>query len=82
MFYSLPLYSFSFLHNEGQNVHSINRIFVQASILQSFKEKFIRVVQRLKIGSPHEINAQVRKTRVQLNWAFTVYSVTDPDFGL
>ncbi|KAL9972185.1 hypothetical protein ACROYT_G018442 [Oculina patagonica] len=49
----------SFLHNEGQNVHSINRIFVQASILQSFTEKFVRVVQRLKIGSPHETSIQV-----------------------
>lgn len=49
----------SFLHNEGQNVHSINRIFVQVSILQSFKERFIRLVQRLKLGSPHETNTQV-----------------------
>jgi len=49
----------SFLHNEGQNVHSINRIFVQASILQTFTERFIRVVQRLKIGSPHESSIQV-----------------------
>lgn len=62
MFVSLPLYSYSFLQNEGQNVHSINRIFVHVSILQSFKEKFIRLVRRLKIGSPHETNTQVSKT--------------------
>lgn len=49
----------SFLRNEGQNVHSINRIYVHASILQTFTEKFIRVVQRLKIGSAHETGIQV-----------------------
>ena len=51
---------FSFLQNEGQNVHSINRIFVQASLLETFTDRFIRVVQRLKIGSPHESSIQVR----------------------
>ncbi|XP_074620030.1 2-aminomuconic semialdehyde dehydrogenase-like isoform X1 [Acropora palmata] len=49
----------SFLQNEGQNVHSINRIFVQASLLETFTDRFIRVVQRLKIGSPHESSIQV-----------------------
>ena len=69
----LPFYAYSCLHNEGQNVHSINRIFVQVSILESFKERFIRLVQRLKIGSPHESNTQVRKAHVQFNsMAFTV----------
>ena len=63
----LPFFSCSFLHNEGQNVHSINRIFVHVSILQSFKERFIRLVQRLKLGSPHETNTQVSKVHVQFN---------------
>ncbi|KAK2563079.1 2-aminomuconic semialdehyde dehydrogenase [Acropora cervicornis] len=49
----------SFLQNEGQNVHSINRIFVQASLLETFTDRFIRVVQRLKIGSPHESSIQI-----------------------
>lgn len=49
----------SFLHNEGQHVHSVNRIFVQTSILQTFTDKFIRVVQRLKIGNPSESSIQV-----------------------
>ena len=59
-FFSFVLSSHSFLHNEGQHVHSVNRIFVQTSILQTFTDKFIRVVQRLKIGNPSESSIQVR----------------------
>ena len=58
--FSFVLSSHSFLHNEGQHVHSVNRIFVQTSILQTFTDKFIRVVQRLKIGNPSESSIQVR----------------------
>ena len=63
----LPFFPCSLLHNERQNVHSINRIFVQVSILQSFKERFIRLIQRLKIWRPHETNTQVSKAHVQFN---------------
>ena len=70
--FSFVLSSHSFLHNEGQHVHSVNRIFVQTSILQTFTDKFIRVVQRLKIGNPSESSIQVRTYFLNLITAVTL----------